>query len=241
MARAALAPSPPAFPARFSRLRSRRSPLAPRATSSPAVTPGPRPPPAPATWGDDNRLRFTPDPSVTRKVAPPGAPPVVILPGFGNDANDYVAPFGDADASLKASLERRGWRVHVVDLERKDWARILRGVFSRGFYSGDGTTEPGYTWYLERVDAAVRAALEAEAPAARVDLVAHSAGGWLARVRRRRVDEVEYEKRSLLGPARGPRARRQHAVPHRACAPSSPSARRTGSPRAGRTTRPGGR
>ena len=220
MARAALAPSPPAFPARFSRLRSRRSPLAPRATSSPAVTPGPRPPPAPATWGDDNRLRFTPDPSVTRKVAPPGAPPVVILPGFGNDANDYVAPFGDADASLKASLERRGWRVHVVDLERKDWARILRGVFSRGFYSGDGTTEPGYTWYLERVDAAVREALEAEGPggATQVDLVAHSAGGWLARAFvGGALNEVAYEKPfRYWAPREGQstRAAPKHAVPH---------------------------
>lgn len=110
-----------------------------------------------------------------------GAPPIVILPGFGNDSGDYLAPFGNVDASMAAALRARGWDVHVVELERKDWAKILRAVFSIGFWTGKSTTEPGYTWYLERVDDAVRRALAANEGETRVDFVAHSAGGWLGR------------------------------------------------------------
>ena len=51
----------------------------------------------------------TAPPSSTRKTAPPGAPPIVILPGFGNNTKDYVNPFGDPDVSLVASLRARGW------------------------------------------------------------------------------------------------------------------------------------
>ena len=43
------------------------------------------------------------------------------------------------------------------------------------------TTRESYGWYLERVDEAVREALRENPGATGVDLVAHSAGGWLAR------------------------------------------------------------
>ena len=98
-------------------------------------------------WEDD-RLTFRGH-GVDRVRAPANAPPVVILGGFGNNSRDYVAPFGNADVSLAASLEARGFDVEVVALERKEWAKILRAVFSPGFYTGKGTTEPGYTWYLD--------------------------------------------------------------------------------------------
>ena len=168
MAHAARAFAGPIAPRSSPRLRARRGCLVRAAAADAAVG-------ANADFGPDNRLRFAP-PSSTRKTAPPGAPPIVILPGFGNNTKDYVNPFGDPDVSLVASLRARGWDVHVVDLERKDWAKILRAVFSLGFWRGDGTTEPGYTWYLERVDATVRAALAANPGATAVDLVAHSAG-----------------------------------------------------------------
>ena len=64
--------------------------------------------------------------------------------------------------------------------ERKDWVKILRAVLSVGFWTGRSTTHPGYTWYLERVDEAVRRAMQSSGHE-RVDIVAHSAGGWLAR------------------------------------------------------------
>jgi pimeloyl-ACP methyl ester carboxylesterase len=119
---------------------------------------------------------------MTRVEAPAGAPPIVILGGFGNNSQDYSAPFGDPDVSLVSSLRNRGWDVEVVQLERRDWAKILRGVFSLGFWTSKATTEPGYTWYLELVDEAVNRALERCGDGqTQVDIIAHSAGGWLAR------------------------------------------------------------
>ena len=197
----------PLAPRSSPRLRARRGCLVRAAAADAAVG-------ANADFGPDNRIRFAP-PSSTRKTAPPGAPPIVILPGFGNNTKDYVNPFGDPDVSLVASLRARGWDVHVVDLERKDWAKILRAVFSLGFWRGDGTTEPGYTWYLERVDATVRAALAANPGATAVDLVAHSAGGWLARAYiGGALNEVRWDRFRYVARDPEPAPPPKYAVPH---------------------------
>ena len=54
--------------------------------------------------------------------------------------------------------------------------------YTKGFWTGNSTTEPGYTWYLELVDKAVQRALAANEGATRVDFVAHSAGGGAVHV-----------------------------------------------------------
>ena len=41
--------------------------------------------------------------------APLGAPPVVILPGFGNNSTDYEAPFGDPESAVATALKVGGW------------------------------------------------------------------------------------------------------------------------------------
>lgn len=46
--------------------------------------------------------------------APPGCPPVVVLPGFGNSSEDYTSPFGCTDAAIATQLSERGFQVHVV-------------------------------------------------------------------------------------------------------------------------------
>jgi pimeloyl-ACP methyl ester carboxylesterase len=120
--------------------------------------------------------------------------PIVILPGFGNASRDYEAPFGNADASLAAALARRGFtNVHVVPIERKDWIKVGKMIFTSGYWTGNlNSTDPGYTWYLERVKETVEAAQKdaaasSSAPSTsssnsnKVVLVGHSAGGWLAR------------------------------------------------------------
>eukprot|EP00983_Pelagomonas_calceolata_P081918 1155747-Pelagomonas_calceolata.AAC.1 len=45
-----------------------------------------------------------------------------LFSGFGNNSNDYIAPFGKQD-SLVNSLKARGFPVYVVQVNRKDWFR----------------------------------------------------------------------------------------------------------------------
>ena len=47
-----------------------------------------------------------------RAEAPLGAPPLVILPGFGNCSADYEAPEGDQEASIAGAL--RVWRLALI-------------------------------------------------------------------------------------------------------------------------------
>lgn len=68
----------------------------------------------------------------------------------------------------------------VVPTERKDWVKVFRSLFTFGYWRTSLTTHPGYTWYLEKVRDTVKQAL-LETGAQQVDLVGHSAGGWLAR------------------------------------------------------------
>lgn len=46
-------------------------------------------------------------PELPRVEAPTAAPPIVLLPGFGNCTQDYVAPFGDEEAGVAAVLQVR--------------------------------------------------------------------------------------------------------------------------------------
>ncbi|KAL6764512.1 Alpha/Beta hydrolase protein [Haematococcus lacustris] len=128
----------------------------------------------------DGVVPFLPHGIAAPIQAPLNARPIVILPGFGNCTQDYEAPFGQSSDSLAANLRSRGWAVHVVRLERSDWFQVARALFTLKFWSSQLSTEPGYTWYLDRVQEAVQLALQASG-AQQVDLVGHSAGGWLAR------------------------------------------------------------
>jgi len=129
-------------------------------------------------WEDDV-LPFTPL-GAPRVSAASDQPPIVILPGFGNNTADYVAPFGEESRSISAALQARGFRVYVVDVLRKDWIKVARALMSRRYWTKSCTTDPGYTWYLDKVASTVEIALK-DSGALQVDLVGHSAGGWLAR------------------------------------------------------------
>ena len=169
-------------------------------------------------WPAGDRLAFSRPPGVNRQLAPPGACPVVVCPGFGNNSTDYLAPFGDPSSSLAASLRARGFDVFVVDVERKDWAKILGGLLSVGFWTQKSTSDPAYTWYIERLDATVREALAAHPGATQVDLVCHSAGGWLARAYLGgALNEVNWNSaaRRLKGNAKeGDAVPPKHPTPH---------------------------
>jgi len=100
---------------------------------------------------------------------------VVILPGLGNASEDY----DELAAALSASLG--GAAVVIASVARVDWLRNAAGVVNIDYWRGTLCPTPTVDWYLERVDAAVARALEASGGAP-VQLLAHSAGGWLARV-----------------------------------------------------------
>mmetsp|Transcript_110299 Transcript_110299/g.213550 ORF Transcript_110299/g.213550 Transcript_110299/m.213550 type:complete len:339 (+) Transcript_110299:8-1024(+) len=113
-------------------------------------------------------------------------PPVLVLPGFGNDKDDYmsgelVASGAIAeDGGLVGRLRKRGFEhVEVLPVARPDWLRILVGLFDADFREGSAPPETAFGWYLERVDKAV--AQMRVSSGQRVLLLAHSAGGWLAR------------------------------------------------------------
>ena len=74
------------------------------------------------------------------------------------------------------------WHTRLAQLQvsRRDWLRVARGLLAPGFWRAQLTTHPGYSWYLSRVRDTVLAARQATG-APQVVLVGHSAGGWLAR------------------------------------------------------------
>lgn len=108
-------------------------------------------------------------------VASAGAtrPAVVILPGLGNCTEDYDA--------FAAELETRGFSATTARVMRPDWLRNAAGLTSLSYWQGTLEPRPTVDWYLSRIADAVRDAKE-RSGAARVTLVAHSAGGWMARV-----------------------------------------------------------
>eukprot|EP00962_Isochrysis_galbana_P019519 scaffold5687_cov132-Isochrysis_galbana.AAC.1 len=128
-------------------------------------------------------------PAAAHRTPPPtlksiaGLPPVVILPGFGNADVDYKMPLGQPeDVGLVSVLRRRGFRdVSVLDLPRWEWLRVAGGLADPRFWLGDQRPDSiAYGWYVQRARAAIEAA-SARAGGQRAIVVAHSAGGWLAR------------------------------------------------------------
>lgn len=108
-------------------------------------------------------------------------PHIVICPGFGNDMVDYVSPLGSPQSEgLCAALARRGYATSVMPVARGDWLRVASGLRDWNFVRGRGTpSSPAFRWYVERLRETADA--EAERSGARVLLLGHSAGGWLAR------------------------------------------------------------
>ena len=141
----------------------------------------------------------------TRKnsiVVPDNNVCLLILPGFGNDASDYYLPQAP-QGSLVESLHKRGWKtsqdaraeppqIYVLPVKRTDWLLVfLYGIFDWKFWTANcEPTRPAFRWYLDRLincineitseDATTVVNGDAKIPK-KVVLVAHSAGGWLAR------------------------------------------------------------
>lgn len=134
------------------------------------------------------RLQGRPPP--TPNVVLRNAPPMVIFPGFGNDAVDYVTPNGlPLEVGLVSALARRGaTAVDVVPIARSNWLNVARGLSDVSFLRGNAQPEgPAFAWYIKSAKStvekaiAVRKAEQGDGGDARVVLIGHSAGGWLAR------------------------------------------------------------
>lgn len=85
--------------------------------------------------------------------------PTVILPGYLAPAQDYFL--------LKQSLIERGFPTVTVPLTRRDWWITVGG-------------RP-VTPILEILDQTIRSVLS-ETQASQINLIGHSAGGWIARI-----------------------------------------------------------
>jgi len=101
--------------------------------------------------------------------------PVVLLPGLGNSDGDYV------ELSAALSLSLGGAVVRTARVARPDWLRNAAGVVDPSYWRGTLNPRPTVDWYLQRISDAVAEAQQ-ESGQQRVSLLAHSAGGWLARV-----------------------------------------------------------
>ncbi|CAJ1458147.1 unnamed protein product [Effrenium voratum] len=124
--------------------------------------------------------------------------PVVVLPGFGNEALDYSVPLGQDEAvGLKACLERRGLPVSVVPVKRADWIRVFVGILlDAESRAGNGTADGAYGWYLDLAKKAVEENTASTGKAC--VLVGHSAGGWLGRALMQREGR-EWAKQHVRG------------------------------------------
>lgn len=85
--------------------------------------------------------------------------PTVILPGYLAGADDY--------RQMAATLQSSGIPATIVPLKKRDWLPTLGGR--------------SVTPVLRQIDAAVQAVRE-QTGAPKVNLIGHSAGGWLARI-----------------------------------------------------------
>eukprot|EP00250_Pteridium_aquilinum_P008914 c18304_g2_i1 orf=497-1150(+) len=102
--------------------------------------------PLPNDYQLSNHLCSSSDP-------PSASRPVVILPGLGNNSNDYV--------ELIASLKERGLAATVAEVSRPDWLRNAKGFLDKNCWSGKLAPRPLLNWYFERMNKAITAAKEA--------------------------------------------------------------------------------
>ena len=111
--------------------------------------------------------------AASSSAASEAQPAVVILPGLGNETSDYLE-FAD-------ELEQRGFSVTVAEVRRPDWLRNAAGLVDVNYWKGTLSPRPTVDWYLGRIDDAIKSA-QTKSNQKKVKLVAHSAGGWMARV-----------------------------------------------------------
>ncbi|KAL7158260.1 hypothetical protein ABFS83_02G130500 [Erythranthe nasuta] len=148
-----------------------------------ALSSPPLPPPSPPSKlsiSSRSRCRFRCSSTLSQSDSISSPPivsttyrPAVILPGLGNNTNDYQ--------KLALILKDCGVPTVIAKVSRIDWLRNAAGLLDSNYWRGTLRPRPVVDWYLERVDEAVNEAKEL-AQGSTLSLIGHSAGGWLARV-----------------------------------------------------------
>jgi pimeloyl-ACP methyl ester carboxylesterase len=102
-----------------------------------------------------------------------GTCPCLILPGLGNATSDYI--------ELKSLLPAHSL---ILPIARYDWLRNARGLLLPAYWRGALEPRQVMNWYFFRLEQALidlRRNLGEEEDWG-VNLIGHSAGGWLARL-----------------------------------------------------------
>jgi len=110
----------------------------------------PREAPKPQAEHWSGRLDGAPPPKP--EVVLEDAPTFVVLPGFGNDAIDYVEPLQqDSAVGLVSCLQRRGCSAVTSPVERINWLLVfINGLMDEDFRAGNGTASGAFGWYLDK-------------------------------------------------------------------------------------------
>ena len=124
------------------------------------------------------------DPELEALLSPPPPPPppppadtltkdpVLICPAqFGTD-NDY--------ADLIEGLSARGHPVMVAPLEFAAWFRLIPAALTPEYWKGELDPDVALPFYYEALEEGTRQ-LREQYPDRKIQLVAHSIGGWIAR------------------------------------------------------------
>ena len=139
---------------------------------------------APEPDPDDPELESYLSPPPPPAATPPAATltkePVLVCPAQFGTADDY--------ADLTAALEARGHPTAVAPLDRFSWFRLLPASLTPDYWMGNLQPEAALPFYFEALDAGV-AQLAAAHPGKKVQLVAHSIGGWIARAWLAQLDD----------------------------------------------------
>ena len=56
------------------------------------------------------------------------------------------------------AIQARGFKVFTMAVERGEWARVLRALLTRDYWTRRCTADPAYTWYLAKLKATIDAA-----------------------------------------------------------------------------------
>lgn len=101
------------------------------------------------------------------------AQPCLILPGLGNASSDYHDMLGLLPAHSR-----------VLPIARYDWLRNARGLLLPAYWRGALQPQQVMDWYFLRLELVFTELIRAlgEDGDWGVNLIGHSAGGWLARL-----------------------------------------------------------